>query len=238
MKITYLYLKESPLGLKYLGKTEQDPFKYVGSGKYWKRHLLNHKFTSEDIKTTILFETTDKEELKNKGIYYSELYNVVDSEEWANLKPEVGDGGGGPKSEETINKTRETMKKRGLVWSEESVKKRNKKLKGRKMPPCKEETKVLLSEMFTGKIRGVRTEESYKKAVETKKQNGNHIRSQETKDKIKNTLTGRKRPQEVVDKLGKKIKVDDIQYSSMSEAERVLGKSNYLIRKQHKVELL
>jgi hypothetical protein len=68
MKTTYLYLKESPLGLKYLGKTEQDPFKYLGSGKYWKRHLSSHKFTSEDIKTTVLLKTTDKEELKNKGI--------------------------------------------------------------------------------------------------------------------------------------------------------------------------
>ena len=41
----YLYIKESPLGLKYLGKTEKDPFKYIGSGLYWKKHLKKHKFT-------------------------------------------------------------------------------------------------------------------------------------------------------------------------------------------------
>jgi hypothetical protein len=238
MKTTYLYLKESPLGLKYLGKTEQDPFEYVGSGKYWKRHLAKHKFTSKDIKTTILFETIDKEELKNKGLYYSELYNIVDSEEWANLKLEIGDGGGGPKSQETINKTRDTMKKRDLIWSEEAIEKRNKKLKGRKMPACKEETKALLSKMFTGKIRGVRTEESYKRATETKKQNNNHLLSQETKDKIKNTLIGRKRPKDVIEKLGKKIKIDGTLYISIAEAQRVLNKSRYMIFKQHKIQIL
>lgn len=89
----YLYIKESPLGLKYLGKTEKDPFKYIGSGLYWKKHLKKHKFTYEDIKTTILLKTEDKEELKNKGIYYSELYDIVNNEDWANLRPENGDGG-------------------------------------------------------------------------------------------------------------------------------------------------
>ena len=237
MKTTYLYLKESPLGLKYLGKTEQDPFRYTGSGKYWKRHLVSHGFTLKDIKTTILFKTTDKEELKNKGIYYSELYNVVRSENWANLKPEVGDGGGGLKSRETVLKTSRTMKKRGLTWSEEDVKKRNEKLKGRKMPPCREDTKKTLSEMFRGKVRGIRTEESYKKAVQTKKDRS-YTPSEATRLKIKNTLTGRKRPKEVIDKLGKKVLVDNVLYSSMSEAERLLSKSRYMIIKQHKTELL
>jgi hypothetical protein len=130
------------------------------------------------------------------------------------------------------------MKKRGLVWSKEDIKKRNEKLRGREMPPCKKETKILLSEMFTGKVRGVRTAESYKKAIETKKRNGTSVPSQDTKDKIRTTLTGRKRPKEVVEKLGKKIKVDGILYMSISEAERVLGKSSYMIKKQNKTELL
>lgn len=55
----YLYLKESPLGLKYLGKTEKNPFKYNGSGLYWKSHLKKYNIKSKDIKTTILFETDD-----------------------------------------------------------------------------------------------------------------------------------------------------------------------------------
>lgn len=93
MKKLYLYLKESPLGLKYLGKTTRSPFEYSGSGLYWKRHLKKHNFKNSDIKTTILFESFSKDELRLKGIYYSELYDIVSSNEWANIRPETGDGG-------------------------------------------------------------------------------------------------------------------------------------------------
>jgi hypothetical protein len=91
MKTLYLYIKETPNGLKYLGTTCKNPFKYKGSGKYWVRFLNKYKFKIKDIKTTILFETTDKDILKEKGLYYSKLYNVVESESWANLIPESGD---------------------------------------------------------------------------------------------------------------------------------------------------
>jgi len=237
MEKTYLYIKESPLGLKYLGKTEQNPQKYLGSGKRWLRHIKKHKLQSLDIKTIILFETTDKEELKQKGLYFSDLYGVVLNKEWANLKPENGDGGGGKKSEKEKNKISQTMKKRKLVWSDDVIEKRNKNLKGRKMPPCKEETKKKLSEMFKGKIRGVKTKETYKKANETKKKNGYKI-TEETKLKIKNTLLGRKRPNDVIEKLGKKIEIDGIVYSSMSQAERILNKTRHIIKKEHKIKQL
>ena len=40
--IIYLYLKQHNItGLKYFGKTEQNPYKYKGSGIYWLRHLKN-----------------------------------------------------------------------------------------------------------------------------------------------------------------------------------------------------
>jgi hypothetical protein len=230
----YLYIKESPLGLKYLGKTIQNPQKYMGSGKRWLRHIKKHKLKSEDIKTTILFETFDREELRQSGIYFSDFYDVVINEEWANLKPENGDGGGGKKSEEEKNKISQTMKKRKLVWSDDAIEKRNKNLKGRKMPPHTEETKKKLSEMFKGKIRGVKTKETYKKAIETKKKNGYKI-TEETKLKIKNTLLGRKRPNDVVEKLGKKIEIDGVIYLSMSQAERILNKTRYIIKKEHKI---
>jgi hypothetical protein len=89
----YLYLKESPLGLKYLGKTEKDPITYMGSGLHWKRHIKKYGFTYRDIKTTILFETTDKALLKEKGQYYSKIWDIVNNESFANLMNENGDGG-------------------------------------------------------------------------------------------------------------------------------------------------
>ncbi len=89
----YLYIKTSPLGLKYLGKTTKNPFKYNGSGKLWKRHLKKHNFKSIDIKTEIILETDDEKILIEKGIEFSLKYNVVESKDWANLRIENGDGG-------------------------------------------------------------------------------------------------------------------------------------------------
>jgi len=89
----YLYIKTSPSGLKYLGKTTKDPFTYLGSGKIWKRHIKKHNLTTDNIKTEIVFETTDVEKLIKKGIELSILYDVVKSKEWANLREESGDGG-------------------------------------------------------------------------------------------------------------------------------------------------
>lgn len=88
----YLYVKtHTDTGLKYLGKTSsKDPHKYPGSGKYWQRHLKAHGFT---YTTEILKECDHPDEIKFWGQHYSDLWNIVESDEWANLKPESGDGG-------------------------------------------------------------------------------------------------------------------------------------------------
>lgn len=91
MTIYYLYVKtHRKTGLKYLGYTShKDPFKYPGSGKYWKLHLKVH---GNEHGTEILLESTSKEEISTLGKYYSLLWNIVDSDQWANLKIEEGDG--------------------------------------------------------------------------------------------------------------------------------------------------
>lgn len=99
----YLYIKTSPLGLKYLGKTTKDPFTYLGSGKIWKRHVKKHSLTMNDIKTEIVFETNNVDELIKKGVELSNLYNVVESKEWANLREECGDGGNTSKFIDFLN---------------------------------------------------------------------------------------------------------------------------------------
>lgn len=92
MKKYYLYLKEhNKTGLKYLGQTcAKDPNVYTGSGTYWKRHIAKNGY---DVTTTILFETTDKRELRKVGRQYSRQWNVVQSNIFANMKEESGDGG-------------------------------------------------------------------------------------------------------------------------------------------------
>ena len=65
-------------------------YKYRGSGTRWLNHLKKH---GNNVSTEILIETDDKSVIKEKGIEYSKLYNIVESQEWANLKIEEGDGG-------------------------------------------------------------------------------------------------------------------------------------------------
>jgi len=88
----YLYVKtHQTTGLKYLGKTTaSNPYKYTGSGVYWVSHLEKHGYNFD---TTILHECQSNDEIKKLGLYYSELWDIVNSAEWANLVPENGDGG-------------------------------------------------------------------------------------------------------------------------------------------------
>jgi hypothetical protein len=98
MTIYTLYVKvHRKTGLRYLGQTKKNPNKYLGSGVDWSSHL--EKF-GDDIDTEILLKTTDWEELKYWGRYYSELWRVVTSMDdfgnkiWANKIPETGGGAG------------------------------------------------------------------------------------------------------------------------------------------------
>lgn len=104
MTIYLLKKTHSVTGLNYLCKTTQNPLKYRGSGKYWKLHLQKH---GNDHITEILKECSTNDEVKHWGLYYSNLWDVVESDEWANLKPEDGDGGsakGHSKSKSSVEK--------------------------------------------------------------------------------------------------------------------------------------
>jgi hypothetical protein len=92
MNIYYLYLKTHNItGLKYLGKHYgKNPYTYQGSGQYWKRHIRKYGY---DVTTDILLETTDPEEIKKAGILYSEKWDIVNSDQFANLTAETGTGG-------------------------------------------------------------------------------------------------------------------------------------------------
>lgn len=75
-------------GLKYLCITKRKNFReYQGSGVHWRKHLLKH---GNDFSTKLIYVTKDYELFLCKCYYYSELYNVAKSKEWANLIPESG----------------------------------------------------------------------------------------------------------------------------------------------------
>lgn len=150
----YLYVKTHQItGLKYLGKTnKKDPHHYPGSGKYWVNHLKKY---GKNYTTEILKECSSNEEVKFWGMYYSNLWNVVNDIGWANLKPESGDGGclvpwnKGLKGPECSIWTEEAKQKRKNTMSskspEELLKIRQKISQSLKGKPKSEETKIKMS---------------------------------------------------------------------------------------------
>lgn len=121
----YLYVKtHNTTGLKYLGKTIQDPFVYKGSGLRWRNHLSKH---GNNVSTSILFESNDPDEIRAKGEYYSKLWNIVNDPTWANLRPESGDGGNTSNSENYKNSMlkRNTSGNKNSMYGRSAVKEQN-----------------------------------------------------------------------------------------------------------------
>ena len=122
----YLYVKtHNKTGLKYLGKTTKDPFKYKGSGKRWLRHLSKH---GNDVTTEIIKECQTLDEIKEWGLYYSNYWKVVENKNWANMIPETGSGTYSGFSQSRINAV--SLALRGVPKSPEH----REKLSGKKGP--------------------------------------------------------------------------------------------------------
>jgi hypothetical protein len=88
----YLYVKQHNVtGLKYFGMTStKDPYVYVGSGTHWRRHLRVH---GKDIVTLEVWEFSNQDDCEKFALEFSEKNNIVESKEWANLRPENGRDG-------------------------------------------------------------------------------------------------------------------------------------------------
>lgn len=119
MKI-YLYLKTHKSGLRYLGKTVQNPLTYKGSGKHWLRHLRKY---GNEVKTEILFESESKEEIKYWGSHFSNLWNITENPIFANIVPEMGDGGNTSNCENYIEgiKKRDTSGPKNGMYGKSAV---------------------------------------------------------------------------------------------------------------------
>lgn len=164
---TYLYIKQhSVTGKLYFGKTIRNPEKYYGSGTRWLRHINKH---GKEHVVNLWYELfTDREELTNFALHFSQKMNIVESSQWLNLIPENGINGGGfgrpcgnfSHSSETKDKiskslighqsTRKPVGQNPLL-SEIQKEMISKKLKGRKRSPESIAKQISSS---TGKIRG------------------------------------------------------------------------------------
>ena len=101
---------------------QKSPLTYRGSGTYWKSHLQKHN--NPKVLTTSLWEFNNQEEATFFTLMMSEYWNIVESDEWANLKPEDaldGDRNGYHITEASIAKLKATKRKQadaGLLWSQ------------------------------------------------------------------------------------------------------------------------
>lgn len=185
----YLYIKtHNKTGLKYLGQTKaKDPHKYSGSGTYWKLHLNKHGY---DYTTEIIKECQNKAEIKEWGLYYSNLWNIVESNEWANLKEEQGDGGRQSlevrKRIGDAGKGRIPWNKGKKIWSEEERKQIGER--HRERGPQSAETIAKRVEKTTGKTRT--DEQRYRASVAQK---GRKL-TEEHKNKLKIAAQNRTAP--------------------------------------------
>jgi hypothetical protein len=201
---THLYIKRHKItGLKYFGKTRKDPYSYLGSGKYWIRHIKLHG--KEFVETEQVWSFDDLNECSRFAIEFSKSNNIVESDLWANLKIENGlDGGSFPTgkplsvdhrnnismklkgrrfSKETLDRISEKLS--GRTFSEEHRKNISKSCQGKPNPPVSLETRKKLSESRIGKKHSQATIEklSLKKKGEKNPFFGKR-HSEETKKKM------------------------------------------------------
>ena len=112
---TYLYIKTHNItGLKYFGKTTNDPYKYYGSGKHWISHLKKHGY---NISTEVIGFFENIKECQHVAETFSIEHDITGSKEWANMIVENGLDGGdtgrtyyAPHTVESRKKMSETMK--------------------------------------------------------------------------------------------------------------------------------
>jgi hypothetical protein len=182
MTIYSLYIKTHlKTGLKYLGQTTKNPHEYKGSGIDWKQHLYEN---GNDVHTEILYEGTDRNEMTRLGRYYSELWDVSNSSEWANRIPETGGGvTPTPETREKLSKTQIGRKK--PPRSIEHIKNLSDSCKGIKKPRS---TEHQLAWSESAKRNWANNAERKKQVSELGKSNKGKKHSQETIDKKRTAM--------------------------------------------------
>lgn len=115
--ITLMIQQHNKTGLKYFHKSATRGTEYKGSGKRWKNHLKKH---GDDV-TTIWSGQFSEDEVEEFALFVSEEFDIVNSEEWANMIPENGFDGAPP----------------GNIVTEETRSKISKSLTGKPNPKSK-----------------------------------------------------------------------------------------------------
>lgn len=194
-KPTRLYIKQCPhCGLKYFGKSiRKDIDYYQGSGIMWKCHLKKYKVKSIHLWNSDWYYDTS---ITRFSLKFSKLNKIVESNMWANLKDEDG--------LDTFNFDLYNGSERHRENARKSMIKNRKSFSG----THSEKTKLLLSEKNKGRIVSNETREKlsennfskndperqriHAKMVGSLSGMENGKKTDEVKEKISNSLKGRK----------------------------------------------
>jgi len=203
-KSTWLYVKKHRVtGLLYFGKsTLPDPTNYAGSGKYWTNHLNTH---GKHIDTIWCELFLDRDSLVEFAELFSILFDIVKSNNWANLKAENGLDGGSDKGRPGHTFSEESRRKisianTGRVIPKEICQKVSASLTGRKLPEevkakmrksnrsASAEVRRKISDSNTGKTVSVESRQKMREAKLGKKRAPH---SPETREKISKSMKER-----------------------------------------------
>ena len=151
---TYLYIKRHAItGKCYFGKTNsKNPYKYLGSGIHWKRHIKLHGV--EHVETLWCKLFIDQIECTRVALLFSEQQDIIKSDRWLNLVIENGIDGGshGKLSAETRAKmSASRVGKKRKPLSPEHKAKISATKKGKTTNPRSLETKIKIANSLRGK---------------------------------------------------------------------------------------
>ena len=158
---TVLYIKQHSItGLKYFGKTTQDPLKYKGSGIYWTNHIKKHG-RKHVINLWISEPYTDSITITEFALAFSKEHNIVESKLWANIEPENGLNGGG--SNKGISHSEESKQKMRKTKSDKHCQNISIGKKGKPGKPTSAETKQKQSDSNKGKPKSDKHRQNMRK---------------------------------------------------------------------------
>lgn len=210
-KPTRLMIKShAATGLKYFCKTTRENFlEYKGSGVVWTRHLNKH---GKEFVITEWYSQpfTNPDDIKEFALLFSELHNIVESDKWANLKPEDGlEGGGDGYGKSGSKKIKSTIN--DPKWKETTGKIKVEKMLATKNNPVWQATKGLeLGANISAALKGrIRDPEHCRKLSEAHKARGgtkDRIVKPETREKLRAANLGRKLSEESIKKMSESIK--------------------------------
>jgi hypothetical protein len=112
-------------GLRYFGKSiKQDIVSYLGSGKEWRLHIKQHgKHLVEHEWSSDWFYS--KAEVKAFARAFSEIFDIVNSTEWANGMIENGTSGGPLPKEKNYFYNNPFWAGKNRPWTEEQYRKQS-----------------------------------------------------------------------------------------------------------------